>query len=76
MSNNNGWIKCSDRLPEIIGGFDLLNRSKVVLVYGKCYEEDKPYIFAGQILGDRWYHADGVCDQITHWQPLPEPPQD
>ena len=76
MSKNNGWIKCSDRLPEIFVGFDLLNQSKVVLVYGKLEKEDKPCIFGGKLLGDKWHSVDGECYQITHWQPLPEPPQD
>lgn len=75
MSENNGWIKCSDRLPERYTGFDLLEQSKVVLVYGKQTEDDPLHIFAAKLYGtDYWLSANGKCYLITHWQNLPNCP--
>ena len=55
------WIKCSDRLPPLIG-----DRSKPVLVWcDNC----------GQYDIGVWDECDGwdvYC--VTHWQPLPLPP--
>ncbi len=76
MSENNGWIKCSDRLPKI---FDHkgLERSDVVICFGKEEINDKKtYFFAYRVPGDRFYGFNGVCEQVTHWQPLPNPPID
>ena len=76
MSENNGWIKCSERLPETFTGFDLLVRSSPVLVYGKYTSGEKNKIFGAQIFGNKWYSADGECGEITHWQPFPQPPEE
>lgn len=76
MSENNGWIKCSERLPDTFTGFDLLVRSSPVLVYGKYTTGEKNKIFGAQIFGNKWYSADGECGEITHWQPFPQPPID
>lgn len=76
MSENNGWIKCSERLPDTFTGFDLLVRSSPVLVYGKYTSGEKNKIFGAQIFGNKWYSADGECGEITHWQPFPQPPEE
>lgn len=59
--DNNRWIKCSDRLPPLIG-----DRSKPVLVWcDSC----------GQCDIGVWDEYDGwdiYC--VTHWQTLPLPP--
>ena len=55
------WVKCSERMPE----FDVL-----VLVV------DQNGIDLGAIYdGDDWFLADSERE-ITHWMPLPAPPQD
>lgn len=71
MSN---WIKCSERLPEVMGE---LKMSHSILLYG---QEDvfEPFcIFIGYMIeGNRFYSDNGECENITHWQPLPESPKE
>lgn len=63
MSENNGWIKCSDRLPPLIE-----DRTKPVLVYcDNCGQYDIG-------VWDEYDGWDVYC--ATHWQPLPQPPED
>ena len=63
-----GWIDCKDRLPEEDGR------------YLACTESEKVYIATfvttgtgkrAFLKGDRWQKQ---SSNITHWQPLPEPP--
>lgn len=48
MSENNGWIKCSGRLTETFTGFDLLIRSRPVLVWGKYTKNEENKILGAQ----------------------------
>lgn len=66
------WIKCSERLPEIKKGV-FVPRSKDVLIYHRG-EYAIGYVAAGNC----WYTEDGECElgYVTHWQTLPEPPND
>ncbi len=59
---NNGWISVEERLPE---------NNQVVLGYHPMY------IFICKKLKDRFVVKMNLtpCD-ITHWQPLPQPPKD
>lgn len=83
---DSGWISVKDRLPDGDGNVyeDGLEESKYVLVYG-CYEDDYGYGI-GTYIRDHincdagWsgclsglYELD--CCNVTHWQPLPEPPK-
>lgn len=62
---NNGWIKCSDRLPELGANY----MSETVLVfYGEIGS-----ININCMMGDRWLVD---SDEVTHWMPLPKPPID
>lgn len=76
MTKNNGWIKCSERLPETFRGFDLLIRSVPVLVYGKYTKDEENKIFGACLFGNKWHSADGECGEISHWRPFPKPPID
>ena len=60
-----GWISCSERLPD--------NNHDVLFfdVWG--------YIRIGWFSADDWSwftSDDGCCMEVTHWMPLPEPPQE
>ena len=69
------WIKTSDRMPE---------NGAHVLVYGRWYDD---WFVAGATveifpnsnqvfwcLSYRPTHGTESMDEVTHWQPLPEPP--
>ena len=54
------WVKCSERMPE---------HGDMVLVFnGNSIEIDA--LATGEFDFECW------CDSITHWMPLPAPPQD
>ena len=54
------WVKCSERLPK---------HGDMVLVFnGNSIEIDALAI--GEFDFECW------CDSVTHWMPLPTPPQD
>ncbi|ELM5899989.1 DUF551 domain-containing protein [Escherichia coli] len=60
-----GWISCSERMPD--------NNHDVLFfdVWG--------YIRIGWFSADdrTWFTSDdGCCMEVTHWMPLPEPPQE
>ena len=76
----NGWIKCSERLPELYHTVFSGIISKDVLLYGIPYNdgEEEMRVFVGYMTEDNEFHTDdiGKCDVVTHWQPLPQPPID
>ena len=54
------WVKCSERMPE---------HGDMVLVFnGNSIEIDA--LATGEFDFECW------CDSVTHWMPLPAPPQD
>ena len=76
MSENKGWIKCSDELPATFDhqGYE---RSDVVMCFGIDQPDyDETYVLAYMIPGNRFYGFNGECTQITHWRPLPAPPDE
>lgn len=63
----NNWIKCSDRLPH--------NTKKVL-----CIDEEQ-WMEVGRfdIRENKWwflYCGYRTNSYVTHWQPLPEPPEE
>ncbi|MFC2544716.1 MAG: DUF551 domain-containing protein [Aggregatibacter sp.] len=67
MSEKNGWIKCSERLPD---------KCTAVLLYVDDYEY--PHITIGMLNTDgNFGHCDDfLSDDVTHWHPLPQPPEE
>lgn len=63
---NSVWISVKDQLPE---------RFKPVLI---CREKNgKPYVEQGYKDVCEWWKVYGTrTKQITHWMPLPEPPEE
>lgn len=64
-----GWISCSDRMPEETG--DIIVVSDGIVMSGISYSRrDGFYIAALE------YDDDEPIDGVTHWMPLPEAPQE
>ncbi|MGV7078432.1 DUF551 domain-containing protein [Testudinibacter sp. P80/BLE/0925] len=70
---NNGWIKCSERLPEIS---DEVPLSDEYLVIGRVVQSDQLGIHVASIshVGN-WFDNGGNMYEVTHWMRLPEPPK-
>ncbi len=63
------WISCSDRMPEETG--DIIVVSDGIVMSGISYSRrDGFYIAALE------YDDDEPIDGVSHWMPLPEPPQE
>lgn len=64
------WISVTDNLPRI---------NDVVLVYDK-HIEDVATGYISEFIGDRsvWIidYGQSISDEVTHWMPLPEPPNE
>lgn len=90
MSENNGWIKCSDRLPnvmpniEVEGGYPNLllcckceNGGLVIELgwYSDLVEDGYPKFFTTWTNNEHTSY-DFITDnpEVTHWQPIPLPP--
>lgn len=65
------WIKCTDRLPE-------LNKEVLIYFNGCFISYLRQYDFKGNIR-KAWMDCENTnfkWEDITHWMPLPEPPND
>lgn len=74
---NNGWIKCSERLPPVNED----GESCSVLLYGMDILSDfGSHQFIGYLMEGKFYCDDGnsphQCYYVSHWHPLPQPPED
>lgn len=64
-----GWIKCSERMPERTD--DIIVVSEGIVMSGISYSRLKGFYIAALE-----YDEDEKIDGVTHWQLLPEPPQE
>ena len=66
--NNVGkWIPVSERLPDDSGNVILCTRSKIVGA-GFYDKTTKNWV--------QHYSGGGICVEVTHWMPMPEPPKE
>ena len=68
-SNEVGWIKCSERMPEKFGCYLIYTRNWVMHIawYGRCYETKSIcfIVASGENI---------PLKNVTHWMPLPQLP--
>nr|UVX85278.1 MAG: Protein of unknown function (DUF551) [Bacteriophage sp.] len=70
------WIKCSERMPEetddiIVVSDDIIVVSDGIVISGISYSRRDGFYMAALE-----YDDDEPIDGVTHWMPLPEPPQE
>ncbi|BFU65360.1 DUF551 domain-containing protein [Rodentibacter abscessus] len=70
MSENNGWIKCSEQLPE---------DSRLVIAFMPSREDDPGYwmMFIGYFDDEWWCDTGGELYNpmhVSHWKHLPQTP--
>ncbi|EIE7771485.1 DUF551 domain-containing protein [Escherichia coli] len=67
-----GWISCSDRMPEDTKMLLAFSKGEIVAAYWNWVVNPidyKKYIAFTYLSGN-------ILDDVTHWMPLPEPPQE
>ncbi|EOK9684677.1 DUF551 domain-containing protein [Escherichia coli] len=68
-----GWISCSERMP---------NDKQYVWCWGKSYGWTECDTFEGyyDCSRNKWWavtdNGEEPASKVTHWMPLPEPPQE
>ena len=79
------WISVKDRLPELEGDFIVFGKpyaNKGHAIALACFQDDGEWVEADDTFGwvflDKEIYASGFSEleNVTHWQPLPEPPKD
>lgn len=70
-AGQNKWVSVKESLPENQGNY-WSAPSLVLFDSGSIGIES---VFYGATSGPKWFLTPGVTAKVTHWQPLPEPPQ-
>ena len=60
------WISINEKLPD---------ECKSVIVYVTRFNYYPNYISMSHRQDGVWKSEEGTCKKITHWMPLPEPPE-
>ena len=72
------WIPCSESLPEKNGAYLVANDIGFIGV--RSFAVEKRFDSRRETLENVWWYLDDewedqIATGITHWQPLPEPPE-
>lgn len=67
-----GWISCSDRMPEDTKMLLAFSQGKIVAAYWNWVVNPIDYKKYRAFT----YLSGYILDDVTHWMPLPEPPQE
>lgn len=81
MQSNNQWIKCINQLPDQTCEVFLVYRKKPkdiffaeFLLPGNAHYTDRPVWLLISYPGSLSLLEKLEVDEVTHWQPLPQPP--
>ncbi|HBI2835782.1 TPA: DUF551 domain-containing protein [Escherichia coli] len=67
-----GWISCSDRMPEETKMLLAFSQGEIVAAYWNWVVNPIDYKKYRAFT----YLSGNILDDVTHWMPLPEPPQE
>ncbi|EJY0863583.1 DUF551 domain-containing protein [Escherichia coli] len=67
-----GWIRCSDRMPEDTKMLLAFSQGEIVAAYWNWVVNPIDYKKYRAFT----YLSGNILDDVTHWMPLPEPPQE
>ncbi|HBC6023156.1 TPA: DUF551 domain-containing protein [Escherichia coli] len=67
-----GWISCSDRMPEDTKMLLAFSQGEIVAAYWNWVVNPIDY----KKYRTFTYLSGNILDDVTHWMPLPEPPQE
>ncbi|EHJ4138007.1 DUF551 domain-containing protein [Escherichia coli] len=71
-ASKDGWISCSDRMPEDTKMLLAFSQGEIVAAYWNWVVNPIDYKKYRAFT----YLSGNILDDVTHWMPLPEPPQE
>ncbi|UZA15600.1 DUF551 domain-containing protein [Moraxella bovis] len=75
LSENNSWISVDDELPINEGFVTLYTKCGDYLVGQYCFDTS-PFIASTEFYQNQDYEYLCELSDVTHWQPLPQPPKE